>query len=200
MPFLALLKAPTFILGIVAFLAGVGSATFLTRAVYTGKIAKIELRHAGVITKYKDDLTKQADEATAILIASKDAALDKERALVAENSRMEAENATLLAKVNGTRLANGRLIDATCGLFDQNGRPVTSGPRSGDGMSGSAGPTFSAQGRPASCDIPDKVLAAVREFGHEVADLLLGADQAAVTAATGIDYATTIEKALGAKP
>lgn len=181
---------PSWIVLLVVAAVSAGSATYVTREVYQGDIAEIKLKHT-------TELSKQADEANALLIASKDAARDKERAMAAENSKLEAENAALLAQATGIRLANGRLIDATCGLFDRNGRPIKAGSSSGDGTSGGAAPAFSSQGRPASCDIPEKVLAAVRRFGHGVADLFHESDQNAILAGTGIGYAASVEKFLG---
>jgi hypothetical protein len=179
---------PWVIIGIIAAFLGFGAACGLK-----GHSIGVD----ETTLTYETKLSKQADEANTVLLASKDEARDKVRAMVQRNSELEAENAALLTQVNGIRLANGRLIDATCGLYDRNGRPAAGGQGGSDGVSGSAAPAFSAQGRPAACNIPVQVLAAVREFGHEIADLLLGADQAAIYAGTGHGYAIAIGEFLG---
>lgn len=140
-----------------------------------------------VTAAYESSLAKQRDEANTLLLKSKDTARAREIALQEHNDEIEGKYADLMRYTNGLRLANGRLIDATCGLYDKNGRPRGEG--GGDGMPGDTAAAYSAQGRPAACDIPNEVLRAVREFGRGVADLLLEADSAAIYAQAGHDYA-----------
>ncbi len=130
-------------------------------------------------------------EKNAKIEAATDRYITGEASNLVKTQAAEQKSNELEKKLLGVRLANGRLVDATCGLFDRNGRPAGGG--GGDAPGVAACGALSAQGIPANCNIPNEVLAAVREFGNAVADLLLEADHAAATGIAGHDYALEVE-------
>ena len=95
---------------------------------------------------------------------------------------VEKQHADNLARINGLRIANGRLVAASGGLFDRNGRP--SGQ---DGMPGSAAAPGGAATAAAGCRLSESVTG-------DLLDLARDADAAAVYAQTGHAYAIGIPR------
>ena len=118
----------------------------------------------------------------------------QENQIAALKQKLEDEYVASQKRIDGLRLANGRLLDATCGVYDKNGRPVAEG--GGDGLPAASGPAHTAQGRPSICDLPNAVRIAIQRFGSGVADLLYDADKAALKAGVGHDYAIEVGKIL----
>lgn len=140
-------------------------------------------------------LEAQRDKlATDKFLASEAARQDTEKKLQSLSNQLEHENVESQKRIDGLRLANGRLLDAACGLYDKNGRPL---PDSGaNQMSADPGAPRSAQGRPAACEFP----ATVRALLADLRDDLFAADQAAIYAAIGHRYAISIAPLANATP
>lgn len=181
---------PWLIIGVLLAIAGAGAGGYF-------KGHSIGVDQTTLI--YETKLSKQADVSNAILLKSKDDARDKERAMVADNAKLETENADKQRKIDGVRIANGRLLDATCGMYDRNGRPNEGGQGSADGMPGNTAPAFSAEGRPALCELPGKVQDIIRQYGRDAGEIAYDADSAALYAQAGHAYANTVDKYLGVK-
>mgnify|MGYP006921310162 CR=1 FL=1 len=141
---------------------------------------------------YETSLEKQRAKTQEIILASKDDVIAAERAFNEFKDQVEKDNVEKNQKLEGLRLANGRLIDATCGLYDKNGRPR--GGSGEDGLPSDPGAARSAQGRPAACNLPTEVRELVRRFGVGLRDILFEADQSAVYAQTGHAYAVGLPR------
>ena len=134
---------------------------------------------------YEQALEKQRAEAQAIILANKNAVIAKEREFNAFKDQVEKDNVEKNARINGLRLANGRLVDAAGGLFDRNGRPRGAG--GGDGLPGDPAPAGGPAGPAAGCKISDAV-------ARDLLDLARDADLAAVYAQTGHAYAVGLPR------
>jgi len=172
-----MLPNPLIILGtIIAFVAAVSGAYL--KGSHDGHKSE---NASWVILEAKRD-----KEATDQLLASKDHTRDLEGQLQNLSNLLEHDHAEDQKRLDGLRIANGRLLDDACGMFDKNGRPI---PQSGsDGMPQNPGAPRSAQGRPAACELPSQV----RALLGELRDDLFAADQAASLAGIGHRYAITI--------
>lgn len=69
-----------------------------------------------------------------IILAEKDRAIAAERELNEFKRKVEADSAERERKINGLRIANGRLVAAAGGLFDKNGRPRAQSGQDGSGQ------------------------------------------------------------------
>ena len=136
---------------------------------------------------YEKKLQEQRDEANALLVASQNALIAKERELYAFTMEVGRKHAEDQKRIDGLRLANGRLVDATCGMFDRSGRPRGQG--GSDGVPGDPGAALSAQGIPAICKLPGEIREIVRQFGLELGQILFEAYGAAIYARAGHEYA-----------
>lgn len=173
---------PSWILWLVLFAAGAASGTYVTYEVYSGKIAKIELSYASA-------REKQNAEAAKMLIDSKNQRIAIEAEYAAFKDKVEGNYNEQTNRINGLRIANGRLVDAAGGLFDRNGRCRE--PSGGHGLSDPTGSTAGAAPAPSGCQLSGSSVA-------DLLDLARDADAAAVYAQTGHSYAVGL-KAL-AKP
>jgi hypothetical protein len=124
MPFLALLKAPGVIIGILAFLAGASAATWTTLKIKNGEIAALKLG-------YEREVARQEAEANRLIQENQTALLAKEREYSAYKDEVEKKDAEDQSRIHGMAIANGRLIAAAGGLFDRNGRPTGQGGSAG---------------------------------------------------------------------
>ena len=139
------------------------------------------------IKQYADLETKKnavIAEATQRYIDSEAANLDKTQGWERKDNEREEY-------VQGLRLANGRLVDATCGMFNRDGRQVGSGGADSVPTTGSA--PLSSQGYPAICRLPEEIRELVQRFGRGLGDLLLEADLAASEAISGHDLAVEVD-------
>lgn len=128
---------------------------------------------------------KAVNEATQQYIDNEAANGETRRKLEGKIDELEKDRA-------GLRLANGRLVDAHCGMFDRNGRPV--GERGADAGAPATGAALTAQGRPTICDFPEAVRAALQQFGRELSAVLDEADAAAIIAIAGHEYGAVIDR------
>lgn len=165
---------PSWIALLVVAAVSAAGATYVTREIYLGDIAEIRLAH-------KTALSKQEAEANAIILASKDAVIAKERELNIFKDGVEKQHAEDQARIGGLRIANGRLVDAAGGLFDKNGRP-SDRPSGGDGLPGTAPAAGSTTVSAAGCKLSDTVTA-------DLLDLTRDADLAAIYAQAGHAWA-----------
>lgn len=138
-------------------------------AAVTGAYLKGE---ADTDNRWKAATLEQERKTQALLNAALEAARDKERALMELNTKTEKSNAEHLARINGLRIANGRLITAAGGLFDRNGRP-----RHPDTGAAAPAPPGSAGSGPTGCELS-------KQTSDDLSDLAYDADLAAVYAHT----------------
>lgn len=132
------------------------AATFIFLGAVSGAYLKGHSNGVDTTTaKYEAALAKQRDEANAMLLASKDAALTKEREYNALKDKVEKENVEANTRINGLRIANGRLVAAAGGLFDRNGRPR--GPSGGDGSSADSPAPGVSAGPAAGCSLSQQI-------------------------------------------
>lgn len=168
-----------YVLLAVAFLCVTGSS-LVTRQIYVGKIADVNLQH----TK---QLRDQETEANRILMESKDAARDQYVALQGKFNTMEGNYVQASDRINGLRLANGRLVAAAGGLYDRNGR-ATGGQGGSDRVPGDAGSAAGAAGAAAGCQLSGTIT-------QDLLDLARDADLTLAVARLGQAYATAIKEA-----
>lgn len=119
------------------------------------------------VARFKADA--EAAEARAASLA---VARAKEAAWNDVKTKLEAQTRERENTIHGLRIANGRLLSATGGLFDRNGRPV-----SGNGVSCAPITAGQPPGAPAGCELS-------RTVSEALLDLALDADRAAVYAQT----------------
>lgn len=166
MPFLALLKAPSVLIGLAAFLAGAGGATWTTLKIKNGEIAELRLGWAA-------EKAKQEAASAEILRASVESARAKERSFNAFKDEQEKKDAKEQHYIHGLRLAHGRLLDAHGGLYDRNGRPTGKSRADGGGGDPGAG---------GSGDAPAPGCVLSRQVSDDLLDLARDADLVLATA------------------
>lgn len=90
-----------------------------------------------------------------IIVENKDKIIAAERKYNELKDKVEKDNVETVARINGLRIANGRLVAAHGGLYDRNGRPSGANP-----MPGNPGST----GQPASGSTGCKLSRELEEF------------------------------------
>lgn len=176
------LPNPWIILAVV--LAFVGSNVFTAYKTNQITAENVDAKWIGKYAELEAQKNIIADAAQAYYVETEAKNLEQTQAWEAKSNAQDTY-------IRGLQLANGRLVDANCGMFDRNGRPTGSG--GADGAPLASDPALSAQGYPAICKLPGAVRAAVQRFGRGVGQLLLEADVAAGDAILGHDLAVAVD-------
>lgn len=176
------LTNPWVIIGLLLILAGTNAATaYKTNEITTERVDAKWIKEYAALEQKKD----------AVIAAANQRFMDAEASNLTKTQDWEKKDNEREKYIQGLRLANGRLVDATCGMFDRNGRPTGGG--GADPGSVAASSSLSSQGRPSICNLPDEVRQIVQRFGRGLGDLLLEADLAASEAITGHELAVEVD-------
>lgn len=119
--------------------------------------------------------TEQKAKTDAALDEMRKASRAKELELLELNGKTERDNAAQKDRINGLRIANGRLVAAAGGLLDRNGRP--SAGAGGGGGSADSADAGGARGGPAGCRLSGELTEFLQSRFYD-------ADRAATYAAT----------------
>lgn len=169
---------PWLIIGVMVAFLGFGTASY-----FKGR------RDAN--DKWEIAISQQKLEAADVLLKSEKANAVKVAALNSLNDELEKNHADNLARIQGLRIANGRLLDATCGLYDRNGRRRESG---GNVVSGDPAGATGAVEAPIGCLLPRPLVDALGDLAYD-ADTISEAD-----AVLGHEYATRTAPLINARP
>ena len=165
-----------YVLGFVA-LAAIG---IVTGAYIKGHSAGL----AAADAKWLAVEAERTTAAAAVLKAATDRYNASEAANEATRHQWEMTDHERSQRIDGLRIANGRLVAAAGGLFDRNGRATRS--RSGDAATAAPGATGEAAAGAAGCKLSDAVTG-------DLLDLARDADNAAAYAKLGHDYAVAVQ-------
>ena len=137
----------------------IGAAVFVCFAALTGMYLK---GRSDAHASYTQAILAQERKAQAAITAAVESARAKEHALMELNTKTEKANAAQLERINGLRIANGRLIAAAGGLFDRNGRPRHPDPGTAVAPTASSHP-----GGSAGCVLSDQVSVDLQSLAYD---------------------------------
>jgi len=147
-----------------AYLKGHSNGTATNEAKWVEANAEADRKLAAAILKNKDDV------------------IAAERAFNEFKDKVENEHAEKDAYINGMRIANGRLVTATGGLYDKNGRAVAGRGNTVPGAAEAAGVGATAA---AGCQLSGEITGDLLDFARD-ADLVLNTARACQAWAIGL--------------
>jgi len=128
--------------------------------------------------------TERKDETAKVIKAAEDRFIAGEARNAELTRNLETKDNEAEKRINGLRIANGRLVAAHGGLYDRNGRQV--GGRGGDAPGATPGTAGEAAGTAAGCTLSTGT-------SEHLLDLAAAADSAAAYAQLGHDYAVSVK-------